>query len=361
MAAERYAVILAGGKGERFWPLSTARRPKQMLALAGDTPLLAQAVDRLDGLVPAENVFVITNADLVEACAEAATRVPRANIIGEPVGRDTAPAVALGGAMVRAKSPDASFCVITADHIIGDLEAYRATLRAGMELAARRDVLITIGIPPTMPSTGFGYIEADERLEDVGGIAFLRARRFVEKPDRETAEAYLAAGSFYWNSGIFVWSATGLHAAFARHRPDLAALMDRLTEAAREGDIEEVLRDIYPGLEKISIDYALMESAQNIVMAKGAFAWDDVGAWTALANHFPADAAGNVPVGRVEALDATGNIVYSRDRLTALVGVKDLVVVQAEGVTLVCHRDRCQEIKTLVRRLRESSAYEEYL
>jgi mannose-1-phosphate guanylyltransferase len=361
MADERYAVILAGGKGERFWPQSTSRRPKQLLELMGDTSLLAQAVDRLEGLVPPDRVFVLTNAELVEACWEAAPRLPRENIVGEPVGRDTAPAVALGGALVGARDPDASFCVVTADQLIGDLPVFQNTLRTGMDLAAAHDVLMTIGIQPAAPSTGFGYVETGIAWKEIDGVSFFEVEQFVEKPDSATAESYLARGTFYWNSGMFIWSVPSLHRAFSRFQPELAALMDRLSAAAWGGSLESELAECYPGLTKISIDYALMEHAANVVMAKGTFSWDDVGSWTALADHFPADEADNTSIGQVASVQSSGNIVFSKDRLTALVGVEDLIVVQADGVTLVCAKERSQEIKKMVEQLRNASGYEKLL
>ncbi len=358
---ERYAVIMAGGKGERFWPLSTSKNPKQLLALVGDKPLIAQAVDRLDGLVPPENVFVVTNADLIEATRAAAPQLPPENIVGEPVGRDTAAAVACGGALVAARDPEGVFAVLTADQVMGDLNVFSATLKGGMDLAAQNNILVTIGIKPTFPSTGFGYIESGNTFESAEGIEFRKAVRFVEKPDEAAASEYLAIGKFYWNSGMFIWSVQSLKKAFAAHCPEMAELMDILTGYAKDGKIVEGMDATYPNLGKISIDYALMEKADNIVMACGTFAWDDVGSWPALESHFPQDECGNTKIGQVETLNADGNIVYSKDRLTAVIGVKDLIVVQAEGVTLVCPKDRAQDIKQMVVALREKGDFSKLL
>jgi mannose-1-phosphate guanylyltransferase len=359
--AGRYAVIMAGGKGERFWPLSTSKHPKQLLALVGDKPLIAQAVERLEGLIEPENVFVVTNADLVEATQQAAPMLPPENVVGEPVGRDTAAAVACGGALVAARDSAGVFAVLTADQVMGDLEVFKATLKGGMALAEREEVLVTIGIEPTFPSTGFGYIETGNRLDPQGGVEFKKALRFVEKPDAATAQRYLEEGRFLWNSGMFIWSVPTLAAAFAAHCPEMKALMETLTGFAKKGEIGAGMAQAYPELKKISVDYALMEKADNIVTACGTFMWDDVGAWPALESHFPQDQNGNTLIGDGVAQDAAGNIIYSKDRLTALIGVQDLIVVQAEGVTLVCPKDRAQEIKQLVVRLRESGDYAELL
>jgi mannose-1-phosphate guanylyltransferase len=352
---------MAGGKGERFWPLSTSKHPKQLLALVGDKPLIAQAVDRLDGLVPPENVFVVTNADLVEATREAAPLLPPENIVGEPIGRDTAAAVACGGALVKARDEEGVFAVLTADQVMGDLDLFSATLKGGMDLAEQNEILVTIGIEPAYPSTGFGYIESGDTFAKENGVEFRKANRFVEKPDEATATQYLETGRFYWNSGMFIWSIPSLEKAFAAHCPEMRELMDTLTGYAKDGKIVEGMDATYPDLGRISVDYALMEKADNIVMACGTFAWDDVGSWPALESHFEQDEDGNTRIGEVETLDANGNIILSGDRLTAVIGVKDLIVVQAEGVTLVCPKDRAQDIKQMVVALREKGGYGDLL
>jgi mannose-1-phosphate guanylyltransferase len=361
MSGSTYAVILAGGKGERFWPLSTAKRPKQLLSLVGDKPLLAQAVERLEGLIPPSRIFVVTNRDLVDASRAAAPMLPPAQVIGEPMGRDTAAAVALAAALVKARDPKGVFCILTADHVISDLAIFRRTLEASLQLAAREPVLVTIGMKPTEPSTAYGYIEAGEEHSAIEKIHFLRALRFVEKPDAPKAQEYLASGRYFWNSGMFVWSVATLEAAFARHRPVLKGLLDDAARAVAQGRLDVYLDGAYPKLDRISIDYALMEKADNIVMARGEFSWDDVGSWTALENHFPRDAQGNIAAGDVAAHDSSGNIVVSHERLTALIGVKDLVVVQAEHVTLVCSRERAQDIKKLLEQLRAGGRHERLL
>jgi mannose-1-phosphate guanylyltransferase len=359
--AGRYAVIMAGGKGERFWPLSTSKQPKQLLALVGDKPLIAQAVDRLEGLVPPENVFVVTNADLVDATREAAPLLPPENVVGEPIGRDTAAAVACGGALVKAKDENGVFAVLTADQVMRDLDIFKATLKGGMDLAEQNDILVTIGIKPTYPATGFGYIESGADFDTAEGVEFRKADRFVEKPDEATASEYLETGRFFWNSGMFIWSVPSLEKAFGAHCPEMLGLMNALTGYAADGKIIEGMAATYPDLGKISVDYALMEKADNIVMACGTFYWDDVGAWPALESHFDQDEGGNTKIGQVESLDSTGNIILSNDRLTAVIGVKDLVVVQAEGVTLVCPKERAQDIKKMVVALRENGSYDELL
>jgi mannose-1-phosphate guanylyltransferase len=352
---------MAGGKGERFWPLSTSKHPKQLLALVGDKPLIAQAVDRLDGLISPENILVITNADLTEATHAAVPMLPPENIVGEPIGRDTAAAVACGGALIAARDPQAVFAVLTADQVMGGPDVFKATLRGGMDLAEQNEILVTIGIRPTSPQTGFGYIESGEDFRSLESVQFKKTVRFVEKPDAETAQQYLNAGTFFWNSGMFIWSVPTLGKAFAAHCPEMKQLMDELTEYAARGEIRRGLEKVYPTLGKISIDYALMEKADNIVMACGTFVWDDVGSWPALERHFPPDEDGNTLIGTCEQIDSRNNIIYSKDRLTAVIGAENLVVVQAEGVTLICPKERAQDIKKMVAALKEKSSFEELL
>lgn len=347
-----YAIIMAGGKGERFWPLSTERRPKQLLALVGGKPLILQAVERLEGIVPPERILIVTNQSLVPQIREILGEGSPVGVLGEPVGRDTAAAIAAGTAWIKRRDPDAVFCVLTADHIIGNLPVFRGTLTRGLDLCREHDVLITIGISPSEPSSAYGYIEAGERWMESGPIEFFRAKRFVEKPDKSTAQDYLESGRYAWNSGMFIWSVKSIQKAFAQYRPLLADKVEAWSACAGEGEFQAALGRDFPTLEKISIDYAVMEKAQNIIVCKGGFSWDDVGSWTALESHLAKDGAGNATSGDVQVLDSASNIVVSEGRLTALVGVSDLVVVQANGVTLVCEKSRAQDIKGLLAILR---------
>ena len=350
-----YAVIMAGGKGERFWPLSTERRPKQLLDLVGGKPMIQLAVERLEGLIPPERVLIVTHESLVEPIRNVLGEGSPVALLGEPVGRDTAAAIAAGAAWIRQRDPEAVFCVLTADHVIGDRSLFLDTLRQGLALCAEHDVLMTIGISPVEPSSAYGYIEAGEVWNPSGSGDFFHVRRFVEKPNPETARAYLETGRYVWNSGMFVWSVRSIQRAFADFRPDLAARLESWSACADEAEFRDAMARDYPGLSKISIDYAIMEKAQNIVVCKGRFAWDDVGSWPALSAHLSRDGQGNAVRGDVTVLDSAGNVVVSDGRLTALVGVRDLVVVQAEGVTLVCDRNRSQDIKALLAELRSQN------
>lgn len=345
-----YAVIMAGGRGERFWPLSTVARPKQFLTLFGGRTLLAQAVDRLAGLIPPERILVITSRDLVPATREATPDLPARNIIGEPVGRDTAAACALACGLVTQRDSQGVVCILTADQLMADVAAFRQILADSITVAASRDVIVTIGVQPTYPATGFGYIEAGETLETGTATTFQQARRFVEKPDAAVAAGYLKGGRHYWNAGMFIWRVAVMQQAIEQHAPHLRELC-RKAATTKPAQRHRLLDTLYPPLPRISVDFAIMEHLSNIVVARGSFGWDDVGTWTAAACHLPADAAGNVVVGDCEAVDAAGNVVISEGRLTAVLGLKNIVVVQAGNVTLVCDRDRVQDLKKLVQQV----------
>ena len=361
MHENRFAVIMAGGRGERFWPMSTSKKPKQVLSLIGGRPMLAQAVERLNGFIPPERVLVITNAALVDVSREAAPELPPENIIGEPFGRDTAAACALAAAIVKARCKDGSFCILTADHVMKDIPLFQQTLQEGFEQAESGGYLVTIGIKPTFASTGFGYIETADRVENSGDITFFKAERFVEKPDEATAREYVESGKFFWNSGMFIWKADTLLNALQQYQSPLMEMAQAMQPVVDSPAFNDMLETEYSKLEKISIDYAVMEKAGNIITASGEFGWYDVGSWPALEDHFEKDDGGNVVVGRGRMLDSSGNIVVSSDRVTALIGVHDLVVVQAANATLVCPRDRAQDVKEMVRLLESDGSYGDVL
>ena len=275
---------------------------------------------------------------------------------------------ALALAIVAARCPDGALCTLTADHVIGERARFLGVLEESFRLALAEDVLLTIGISPVTASTGFGYIETGGSRQDGGvpgggeaTVEFLAARRFVEKPDVATAQAYVEAGNYYWNSGMFIWSVAAIRSALARHQPGLLAMADRMQAVVDTPDFYPCMATEYGKLEKISVDYAIMEKVDNIVMARATFLWDDIGSWPALENHFEPDEGGNRLIGRCEQIDAANNVVVSNGRLTALIGVRDLVVVQAEGATLICPKDRAQDVKQMVVRLKERGTCEDVL
>jgi len=352
--ARRFVVIMAGGRGERFWPESRLARPKQLLPIVGDKAMLAQTVDRLEGLVEARDVFVITNAEQREAVLEVCPELDPDKVIGEPMGRDTAAAVGLATVLVRREDPEASFAMLPADAVVRDAAGLRATLESAFRAAEAQPVLATIGITATFPATGYGYIQQGGSIGEFAGRPVFQVTRFVEKPDPDTARGYLEAGDYFWNAGMFIWTVAAIASELERSTPGLWAALQAIDAGLAEGlSLDELLAEHYPNLEKISIDYAVIEKARRVVMVESGFDWDDVGEWPAVARHYPADAAGNVVRGSAELEDASGNIVYCRDEahLVALLGVKDLIVVETADATLVCHKEKAQEIKALVKRI----------
>jgi mannose-1-phosphate guanylyltransferase len=345
-----YACIMAGGSGERFWPMSRARTPKHLLKLLSERTLVEEAVRRIGAVVPREHLFVLTNeAQLPATRAALEGLIPAAQIIAEPAKRDTAPAAALATALVRARGGEgATLALLPADAFIVDAATFQAQLRAALSNAGTRNSLITFGIKPDHAATGFGYLElAADRGEKLGAFSIRKVNRFVEKPDRATAENYLAGGNHLWNAGMFVWNvASFLHEA-DRNAPELAAFVREFPA----GDFAGFLARRFPSLPKISVDYAIMEKATLVETVSAEFDWDDVGLWTALPKHLENDKAGNATRGPVFVAGAANNIAVSNGRTIALCGVKDLVVVETADAILVCHRDAVQNIKQIVTQL----------
>lgn len=359
---EKYVVIMAGGRGERFWPQSRLKCPKHLLPIVGDEPMLTQTIDRLDGLVPADRIFVITNAEQRDAMLKACPALIPGNVVGEPVGRDTAAAVGLAKVLVKSRDPDAVFAMLPADAAINDAAGFRRALKAASAAAAAEPCLVTIGIEPSYPATGYGYLQKGEEWESFEGLRACRVARFVEKPDSSTAASYLESGAYLWNAGMFVFSVSTIDACFHEFAPDLAEGLESIERKLAGGiGLDSALAEVYPNLRKISVDYAIMEpaSASNrIVCVPSCFDWDDVGEWPAIARHCPADAEGNVIRGAAVTEGASNNIVVTAPGHTiALLGVEGLIVVQTADATLICPKDQAQGIKALVRKLGNDAAY----
>ncbi len=347
----RYVVIMAGGRGERFWPQSRLKRPKHLLPIVGNAPMLAQTVERLEGLIPADQVFVITNAEQRDAVLDSCPKLNPARVIGEPEGRDTAAAVGLAALLVEDNHPGAAFALLPADHVIADGPGFRRVLAAAFDAAESNDFLVTIGIRPEFPSTGYGYLKQGDSVGGFGKDLVHLVDRFVEKPDLKNARKYLEEGGYFWNAGMFVWRTQVIFSAIEKHAPELASGLDELrSEWNRSKSIDRAMALIYPKLQKISIDFAVMEKANEVVMLESDFDWDDVGEWPAIARHYPADDKGNVFKGQGVAMDASGNLAYAEPGHTiSLLGVHDLIVVQSGDATLVCHKDQAQQVKALAK------------
>ncbi len=337
------AVILAGGRGERFWPLSRSGRAKQFLPLVGDRTLLAATAERLAPLVPLARSFVITGADQGPLVLASLPDIPPGNVVAEPAGRNTAPAVAVGAHRAAALDPEAVIVVVPSDAWIGDENAYRAALATAVSTAERQDVLVTIGAVPNRPETGYGYLEIADPKADVQPVA-----RFVEKPDADTAVRYVTGGRHLWNCGIFVMKARVYVEALRLHLPEVAAALARIDT--------DGLDAFYAAVPSISIDYGVMEKASNVMTVRAAFAWDDLGSWSALERVLPAEGHGDVL-----ALDSEGSVLYAEEGVIAALGVPDLIVVRTARATLVLPKSRAQDVRRIVRELGENERLREYL
>ncbi|HEY6838433.1 MAG TPA: mannose-1-phosphate guanylyltransferase [Geobacteraceae bacterium] len=357
-----YVVILAGGSGTRFWPLSRKKTPKQLMSVFGGKSMLQRTVERVLPLKP-KRIIVVTNAAQARETGEQLDcfKPFHIDIIEEPVGRNTAPAIGLAASIIASHDPTGVMVVLPADHYIADEEGFRATVSQGREPAAN-GYLVTLGICPVRPETGYGYIEAEEEWRGAGPYP---VKRFVEKPPLEKAVEFLAAGNFYWNSGMFLWRADVILDQILAHLPELAASLASLTFSSdiwEPEDLQPQIDTIYRGIKGESIDFGVMEKADNVMVIPADFGWSDVGSWSALPEVLEGDDAGNVVMAAHDqvAIDAAGCLVHGGGKLVALVGVRDLVVVETGDALLVCHRERAQEVKQVVGEL-ERRGLKEYL
>jgi mannose-1-phosphate guanylyltransferase len=337
-----FAFVMAGGSGERFWPMSRRSTPKHLLRLLDDKTLLETTVRRLEGVVAPENIRILTNAAQIEATRQAVPFLAPCNIIAEPAKRDTAPACALATAVARAVDPDSVCVVLPADAMIHDVATFRRQIAEAAKAADETGAIATLGIPPTFAATGYGYLETGEPLSGNEGVR--RLKRFVEKPDEATAQRYVGSGNFLWNAGIFVWKTSTFLDEARRQLPALATFIESIPSLDA---LPAALESSFASLPKISVDYAIMENAASVVTLPASFDWDDVGAWTALPAHIAPDVDGNCRKGEVVQHGSRDNIAVSNGRLVALCGVSGLVVVETSDAVLVCSREAVQEVKAL--------------
>lgn len=364
-------VILAGGSGTRFWPRSRRARAKQVLALDGEQTMIQQTLSRLLPAGDVSDVWVVTNHLLNQTIAEQLPSVLPDHILSEPAARNTAPACALTAFLLERSQPDTVIGIFPSDHVVGNVDRFVEILRAGIQVAAQGDNIVVLGVPPTRPETGYGYIEQGAAVKQINGIAVHRVKRFREKPDRHTAENFLAAGNFVWNGGIFLWSAQTLVNAIREHVPDMAPLLDKIAAAYGTSAFDRVFAEEYPHCENISIDYAVLErrsakgeARSNIFCLPADFAWNDLGSWASLHEHLGDHQDANVldgPTNGLVAIEATGNYVYAPGKMVALLGVEGLVVVQTEDALLITTRDRSQDVSKIVRQLSEGPRREEFI
>lgn len=346
---DRFVVILAGGSGTRFWPLSRNERPKQLLDLFGEGTLLAATLRRLEGLVPRENILVLTNEAQRDGVVKAIPDHPRENIVAEPAKRDTAPAVALGVGWVARRNPRGLMAALPADHLIRNEREFRRVLSGTLEIARRSRRVVTIGVKPSWACPGYGYIERGREVEELAtpdGIRPCEVVRFREKPDPALAEEFLRKGTFSWNAGMFIWAVDAVRDELEQHAPELGEFVTRIAEA---DDVAAVLAQRYAELPKTSIDYALMEKLTRSYNVEATFDWDDVGSWPSVAQYLQHDESGNRCHAPITALQARDNVVFSdTGQHVALLGVRDLIVVQTGDALLIASRSAADAIKDLV-------------
>jgi mannose-1-phosphate guanylyltransferase len=355
------AVILAGGRGTRFWPLGRETKPKQFLRITGRDPMLVETIKRIRPLIPARRVTLVANAAQTKLARKLLPRLPKESFLVEPLARNTAPALMLATARVWLDNPEAVVAVLPADHLIRDKARFLQILRAGIEAAARERVLVTFGIPPTYPATGYGYIRHDrESGRKIGGAVFYPVQAFKEKPNVAQADEYLASGNYVWNSGMFVWRADVFIEKPERFAPDLKTTWMAIVSALRSKSAAR-LRSAFTLAPAMSIDYALMEKAEGGLVADGDFGWSDVGAWSTLSEIWPRDRAGNAVRGDTLAIDAKDCLVWNPGRLTALVGVRNLIIVEAGDALLVCNADLDQKVKDVVDALTKAKRHKKYI
>jgi mannose-1-phosphate guanylyltransferase len=347
-----YAVIMAGGSGTRFWPLSRNAFPKQLVKIVGDATMIQATVARLQPLIPAERVLVITTAALAAETRRQLPMLRPEHVIAEPVGRDTAACVCLAALVVEKLSPGATMILLPADQVIKPADHFQKALAAGIDVA-RTGALVTFGITPRFPATGYGYIKLAARLPDVGGVAVNRVLGFVEKPDENTAKRYLSEGGYRWNSGIFTWRSDVVLGELETHCTWLTNALQPVGEAWGTPAFDRVLNDVYQPLKKISIDYALMEKAANICVVTADFTWDDVGSWDSLYDHLPVDAQGLIARGDVLALDCRDSLLISESGQAVVgIGLHDLTVVATKDAILIVPKGRSQQVKQVVEALK---------
>jgi mannose-1-phosphate guanylyltransferase len=348
-----YAVIIAGGSGTRLWPLSRRSRSKQSLNLIGDRSMFQHAVDRLAPIFQIGQIFVVTREDQSALLSSQVPDLPLSNFINEPIGRGTAPAIGLAAIHLKQKDPEAIMAVLTADHFIENTEKFRLSLEAA-SVAAKDGHLVTLGIRPTTASTGYGYIMQGESLGTIGSFPVFRVERFAEKPGPDKARQMVVSGDYAWNSGMFVWRVIRILEEFQIQMPELFAQLMEVETSINKPDYRSTLEKVWSQVKEQTIDYGVMEQARDVVVLPVDIGWMDVGSWASLAELLPADKDGNIFVGPHEEIDTHNTMVFGGKRLVATIGVQDLVIVDSDDAVLVCAKQREQEVREIVERLKQN-------
>lgn len=350
--SEFNVIVMAGGKGERFWPLSRTQWPKQFLTIAGERSMLQMTVDRLRKLVPLERIYIVSHKNYQQIVRSQLPELPMGNIILEPVGRDTAACIGLASCLIANNYPNCELLIVPADHYVVDDDAFVRSIQRGREILRVTRGIVTLGIKPNYPETGYGYMQVSPRMEDRVFAGF-RVERFLEKPNRETAEYFVGQDHYFWNSGMFLWHADTIARMIEMFLPDLHKGLQLIKQVVGTEEEQAVLEQVYPRLPAISIDYGVMEKADNIHMVPCDFGWNDVGSWGALDKISERDPFDNVIQGNVVKLDTHDCIIHNAgDKLIATLGIQDIIIVDTEDITLVCSKYRSQHIKELIKELK---------
>jgi mannose-1-phosphate guanylyltransferase len=348
-----YAVILAGGSGTRFWPQSRKSRPKQLLTIVGNKTMIRATVERILPEIPFDRVLVLAGVSCADAIRDELPELPADRVVAEPYGRNTAPCIALAAYKLAKRDPNAVMAVLPADHIIGKDAVFRNAVRLAYDVALRGDHLVTFGIVPDRPETGYGYIERGEAAFFLGHSTVFQVKNFVEKPDRAKAKEYLESGAFFWNSGMFLWKVGAIIKAFEDHLPQVSGVMEKYLSVLNTEDEPNALEEIYSSLESVSIDYGIMEKAAGVLVIPLDCGWNDVGTWSSLHGVWGDDSEGNAVEGHALCLNSNGCIVSSPHKLATLIGVEDLIVVDTPDALLVCRKTNAQDVRKLQELLTE--------
>ncbi len=350
-----HVVLMAGGMGTRFWPRSRKNYPKQLLNLIGEKSMIRLTYERVKDLTPDENILVITNQELREPIHQHLPEIPLQNIIAEPFGKNTAPCIGLAAAIVRKKaSLDEPMVILPADHLIKEVDIFHDIIRTAVTYAQQNDALVTLGITPTYPETGYGYIQRGEPVATVNQRTIYKVKTFAEKPNLETAQLFLKSGDFLWNSGMFIWKAGTILREFATHQPEMAQGFEEIFQNLHTEKMEETILDVYMRIKSISIDYAIMEVAKSVYIIEADFSWNDVGSWEAAYAISEKDKHQNAITAQNSVIiDSNNNLVYSPKKLVALIDVQNLTVVETEDAILICKKDSSQRVKEVVDNLKQ--------
>ncbi|MGL6107510.1 mannose-1-phosphate guanylyltransferase [Romboutsia sp.] len=352
-----YNVIMAGGGGTRFWPLSRQEVPKQLINLSGEDALINETINRIENLAKKQDLFIVTNEKQIDALKDIVKdKCLFENILPEPCARNTAAAIGFAAFNIMKKHGDGVMCVYPADHYIKDQPGFEKVLDKAVKVAMENEKLVTIGITPTFPSTGYGYINFDQ--ESVVGNEAYEVLEFVEKPSFEVAKAYVESKKYVWNSGMFVWKVSKILEDFKRYLPKVYEKLEQLSKFLGTEEEAKAIQRIYPTIPSISIDYGVMERSNDVVVVPGDFGWNDVGSWDSLGAIYPTDEEGNIKRGDFITIDTSNSIIYSDDKLIATVGINDLIVVSTNDAVMVCRKDRAQDVKKIVDTLKEKDRNE---